>query len=281
MRIPSRTSVIAIVASLGCTPTVPAPVTTLVPPPPGVSVAPELAPPSYDCATPKPEGPELRFGDRTMVRVCDGVYVDPATPPDGLELMKTSPQRAAARDVAWYGPLQAPSPLIVFCHTDPCRVFFAGPAKRGWTVRPGRSAPGAEYVSRDRTTLVIVRADARAENMLAHELSHIELAFRARAAGVPAWFDEGLATYVSGEPDCAKPEPPVVPNLRTLDSGDAWRAQTAVAEVRHATYCQACREVAAWMTDDGHERFMALLAAMKAGTRFDRAYGFSSRDVGR
>ena len=149
--------------------------------------------------------------------------------------------------------------------------------KRGWTVSRGRSAPGARYVSRDRTTLVIVRADARAENMLAHELSHVELAHRARRSRCPAWFDEGLATFVSGEPNCSRPEPPAVDDLRTLATGDAWHAQTAVAKRRHATYCQANREVAGWLTEDGRARFTAFLDALKVGTPFDRAYASNRR----
>jgi hypothetical protein len=212
-----------------------------------------------------------------MIRVCDGVYVDPETPPAQLALMETTATRAAERDVAWYGALQAPRPLVVFCHTDPCREFFAGPTKRGRTVAPGRSAPGAQYVSRDRTTLVIVRADTRAENMLAHELSHVELAYRARRSRFPAWFDEGLATFISGEPDCSRPEPPAIDDLRTLDKGDAWRAQTDVAKRRHAIYCQANGEVAGWLTEDGRVRFTAFLDALKTGTPFDRAYALNRR----
>ena len=38
-----------------------------------------------------------------MIRVCDGVYVDPETPPAQLALMKTTAARAAERDVPWYG----------------------------------------------------------------------------------------------------------------------------------------------------------------------------------
>jgi hypothetical protein len=218
---------------------------------------------------------ELGFA---MVPVCDDVYVDPETPPPRLDLMRTTPSRAAERIVAWYGPLRAPRPRVVFCDTDACRLFFAGPAKRGWDVRRGHSAPGAAYVSRDRATLVIVCADARAERMLAHELSHEELAHRTRRARVPAWFDEGLATHLSGEPDCARALPPVVDDLRTLDRAEAWQTVASDPKRRPALYCQARAAVAAWLTDDGHTRFTALLKALNTGTTFDIAYGSPATD---
>ena len=210
-----------------------------------------------------------------MVAACDEVFVDPAAPPDRLALMKTTPARAAARDRAWFGALRAPRPLIGFCDDDPCRIHFAGPAMRGWDVRPGHRAPDAAYVSVDRTTLVIVRADARAEHMLAHELAHEELAFRAHRARIPAWFDEGLATFVSGEPDCAEPTRPAVDDVRLLATGAAWNAAWRAGAWSRGRgrdlYCQARGAVAAWLADDGRARLTALLAAIESGASVDLA----------
>jgi hypothetical protein len=241
-------------------------------PPPPLVVPPPPAPPDYTCVPPDPLEKELAYDGRTMLHVCENVHVDPATPPGRHAFLRDVPARAAARAAAFYGPLRGSRPLIIFCHTDACRVFFTGPDKRGRAIVPDSSGPEGRYFAGARWTLVIVRTDARAEDLLTHEISHLELDTRLRGGRVPAWFNEGLATYISGEPDCAAPLPPAVADLRTLDTGDAWLAQTSAPERQQATYCQARAAVAAWLGDDGRARCSTLVQAVSTGTAFDRAW---------
>jgi hypothetical protein len=161
---------------------------------------------------------------------------------------------------------------VIFCGTNPCRLHFTGPTRRSWSLAPGNGATGAKYVAKDRHTIIIVRTDAHAENQLAHELSHVELQERARPGRPPTWFDEGVATYVGGEQDCAAVTPTPMSSLVKLTDDDAWFAWTSKPGALVPAYCGARREVAAWMEGGGTRRLETLLAGLRDRRPFAELY---------
>lgn len=99
--------------------------------------------------------------------------------------------------------------------------------------------------------------------MLAHEFSHVEVATRIGGKHVPAWFDEGLATYIAGEPICTNVTGKGIDDLRKLDLETDWVAYTGPEDVFFKTYCQARAEVAAWIGKRGNTGVVQLLDAVR------------------
>jgi hypothetical protein len=230
-------------------------------------------PPVTPCAAPPAGQPAISFGGKALDQLCVDTHVDPATPGGARTKLKDARARAVASNEDLYGPLRAAAPVLVFCATDACRTYFAGPAMRGWDVGPGERAPGATYVAGARTTIIVTRTDDQAFRQLAHELSHVELALRVGGARVPQWFDEGLATFIGGEPECLTESPPRAVDLRAVADRDAWYSFTSRPSALPAIYCQARAEVAAWIERHGVSGVLALLEAVRAGQVFEAVYG--------
>jgi Concanavalin A-like lectin/glucanases superfamily len=208
-----------------------------------------------------------------MVAICRDVYVDPATDVAERERLRRDYVDAARVVSDALGPWQTDLPTAIFCKTDPCRRFFAGPSQRSRTLAPGSSAPGAAYVAGDRTTIVVLRVDAGARAVIAHEMVHVAASLRLRDAPVPQWFHEGLAIDVSGAPDCSDRPAAGVDDLRSLDSPGVWTAHTDVLDQQHPTYCQAGAEVQAWIRRHGERHLEELLTAVRDGASFYERYG--------
>jgi hypothetical protein len=216
----------------------------------------------------------VSFHGAKLARVHEGIYIDPAAPLEARATLVGTYAHAEARTAAFYGELRSERPLTVFCATDECRFYFTGPARRSWTLGPGHTAPGAPFTAVEQQTVIVDYLDDRTMGTLAHELSHVEMGFRIRRGRVPAWFNEGVAVFVGSEPNCSRPLPNAVDDLRTLESREAWLTQTSrpkPALVR--TYCQAEREVAAWIGKNGRARLLDLLDDVHRGASFDDEYG--------
>ena len=212
------------------------------------------------------------FDDSQMVPLANEVYVDSAMTARQRGDAQAAYNRAVARVWTFYGELQSGRPATFFCASNPCRLYFTGPAMRSWNLSSGHSAPGGRYVARKRT-IIIDYMDRRTEDTTVHEMSHVEFAFRIAPARAPEWFNEGLATYIGREPNCYDQPPDAVVDLRTLDGHRAWLAQTKDKPLRHATYCQALREFTTWFNLNGKSKLMRLFDALKRGETFEAAYG--------
>jgi hypothetical protein len=187
------------------------------------------------------------FAPASMVVLGPDVLADPATTPETRERLAADYAAAIARVEAALGPWRSPRPLAIFCQTDPCKLYYAGPQRRSWTLVPGDREPGAAYAAESRLTVLVMRADPGARDVLAHELVHAELHHRLQRARLPQWFHEGVAAIVGGAPSCPQPLEPAVDDLRRLDSNDSWAEFTSLRGVLDNTYCQARAEVAAWV----------------------------------
>jgi hypothetical protein len=217
--------------------------------------------------------PPAAFAEASMVALGADVLADPAIAAADRERLVRDYGAAVARVEAALGPLRGVHPLAIFCQSDPCKLYFAGPQRRSWTLRPGDREPGAPFVAGARLTVLVMRADPGARDVLGHELVHAELSQRLRGAHLPQWFHEGLASVIGGAPACPQPLPPGVDDLRRLDRNDAWADFTSQRGVLDATYCQARAEVSAWLARAGAARLPALVDAARDGAAFENLYG--------
>ena len=128
----------------------------------------------------RPYAPTL-FG---MTKIAPGLYTDDPAYGDYIMDAVTKGDDLAAE---FFGTLEA-RPWMIVCTTAACDQTF--------------SAQGKAYAYRDR--FILVGHNGIHASVLAHELVHAELylTFRDRQNGphaLPAWLNEGLATFVSGD----------------------------------------------------------------------------------
>jgi hypothetical protein len=223
------------------------------------------APPAYDGKTPMIErGP---------------LWLDPAMSDDEQLGVARNVLQAHKNIVAVYGERMV-GPRVVWCKTIECALFFAGSDMRSHAdMGTGRKPWGnAQYIFSVPAVVITQQAtspDSRmAVELITHEFSHLELTARSRSAGVPAWFNEGVASYVGKERDC-RPGMRGIADLFELDRGAQWIDYTNdFKDKKFLTYCQARNEVAAWI--DEHGGFAAvldLLARRALGRPFFVLYG--------
>lgn len=243
-----------------------------------VPAGPEGAPAVERSCAPAAAGTApIPFGGEGLLPLCDGVFAEAATTAAEREVLRRDAAEARARVEAAFGRLRGPAPVILFCKTHPCRVYFTGPARRSWTLGPGRSVPGARYVAGDRDTVIVDEVSPKSRGILAHELVHAEAGARVGQAFVPQWFHEGIAAALADAPVCEPALARGVDDLRLLDAPGAWNEHTSRRERIHETYCQARAEVEAWGRAGGAPqlpaRLVLLLDAVRSGAPFDAVYG--------
>lgn len=205
--------------------------------------------------------------DYGMVAIAPHIYVEPTSPPEKRAKLLNIVEKARVRAEYFYGRLAA-SPDIAFCASMECYRKFGG--------------IGLGYT--DGETVFISPYGARAA-IVAHELSHVELA--ARLGGlrevldkVPQWFDEGMAVMVSlahefsddawlEATDYGKKAPP----LSELASMEGWIHVTGFDGANmQLSYGTARREVGNWYAKVGRTGFERLIRELKAGEHFSDAY---------
>jgi hypothetical protein len=124
-----------------------------------------------------------------LEKIASNVYVEHTFTNKQRARMLRDLKLARKRVAAFFGPLQS-NPRIVVCRSRACAGIFGSQGAKG--VAYGWFAI---LLSPSRIFAVIA----------AHELVHIELHWRMGLSGwargtVPVWFDEGLASIVSGDP---------------------------------------------------------------------------------
>ena len=222
------------------------------------------APPAYDGKTPMIEAGPL--------------WLDPAMSDAERLGVAESLLQAQANIVAAYGDRLA-APVVVWCKTMACVTFFSGSDGRSY-ANPGNGQARGDAQYAFRVPALVITRQARYPNhvqaveTLTHEMSHLEFAARLRRQHVPAWFNEGVATYLGGEQQC-RPGMRGVDDLTTLDSGARWVDATNESGRKLVlSYCQARNEVAAWIASrGGFDAVLQLLRKRAGGISFERLYG--------
>ncbi len=206
-----------------------------------------------------------------------------------FEAVLSEPERAMVRDsiaqavtrvTAAYGEMLGPQQQILWCKTRACATYYGGPSARSF-ASPGRGEvrDGAVYAF-ERPTIALLRqarakpgSDLLAVETLTHEMSHAQMRARLGRASIPAWFNEGVATYLGKEHPCVPGMQGVDDVTKIIENRD-WSTYTNKSNTALVnTYCQARNEVAAWI--DNHGGFPAVLALLQQranGTEFWRLY---------
>ena len=211
------------------------------------------------------------FNGAALVAACGNLFIEPAVAKNLWPGIVTGIQTALEMDRKVYGTLQATQPDVLVCQSGACADYFAGPRRRNVTLYPNTYA--GQYVAPRMTVVLTSPTWTQNPYVLAHEFSHVEVAKRTNGTHVPAWFDEGLATYVGGEPICTNVTGKGIDDLRKLDQEADWVAYTGPEDVFFKTYCQARAEVAAWIGKRGNAGVLQLLDAVRQGQSFTGQYG--------
>lgn len=169
---------------------------------------------------------------------------------------------AANRQVLEFYPDRSTRPVWLFCLSEQCLDRF------------GRGPLALTYFGR----FVFVYPDGATATILTHETAHTELQNRAGITRsiegvVPAWFDEGLAVYISRDPrylrlrdgkvtGCRErnlPEPPT----------DGRRFLHLAATQAYTVYTASACKVIDWLDDHGGPQGVIDMAvAIRAGQPF-------------
>lgn len=211
------------------------------------------------------------FNGAVLVAACGNVFIEPAVAKNLWPGIVNGIQAALEMDRKVYGTLQAAQPDVLVCQSGACADYFAGPRRRNVTLYPNTYA--GQYVAPRMTVVLTSPTWTQNPYVLAHEFSHVEVATRTGGKHVPAWFDEGLATYIAGEPICTNITGKGIDDLRKLDLETDWVAYTGPEDVFFKTYCQARAEVAAWIGQRGSAGVVQLLDAVRQGQSFAGQYG--------
>ena len=203
------------------------------------------------------------FNGAALVAACGNVFVESAVAKNLWPGIVNGIQVALEMDRKVYGTLQAAQPDVLVCQSGACADYFAGPRRRNVTLYPNTYA--GQYVAPRMTVVLTSPTWTQNPYVLAHEFSHVEVAKRIGGKHVPAWFDEGLATYIAGEPICTNVTGKGIDDLRKLDLETDWVAYTGPEDVFFKTYCQARAEVAAWIGKRGNTGVVQLLDAVRQG----------------
>ncbi|WP_374670892.1 Ig-like domain-containing protein [Acidovorax temperans] len=211
------------------------------------------------------------FSGTALVAACGNVFIEPVVAKNLWPGIVNGIQTALEMDRKVYGTLQAAQPDVLVCQSGACADYFAGPRRRNVTLYPNTYA--GQYVAPRMTVVLTSPTWTQNPYVLAHEFSHVEVAKRIGGKHVPAWFDEGLATYIAGEPICTNVTGKGIDDLRKLDQETDWVAYTGPEDVFFKTYCQARAEVAAWIGKRGNAGVVQLLDAVRQGQSFTGQYG--------
>lgn len=247
-------------------PTTPTGPTTPVDPVPPIVTPPTVA----ACAAPATNQAQILFDKTPMLAICDGVYVEPTATADDQLALRQSVAGAYTTVTKFYGEFTAPHPQMVFCQTQSCRAYFMG-SYAGVYSPLGFKLPNASYTAGKPTIFITYTGFVGQAHSLtvAHELTHTETLYRYGGGGVPSWFNEGIATLIGGYPNCTNQTVNYISDFRTVD----FEAATADSSKGDAIYCQASREVDAWVAANGKPKLLDLLAGVKAGQQFYTLYG--------
>ena len=256
-------------------PVVPQPVVT--PPVTPPIVVPPPAPPAIAaCSAPTSPDPVVLFGQTAMTNICGKVYLEPGTPAAEELHLRQSIVAGIDKVTAFYGGtfIGAQADAIL-CRTAACRTYFMGNFSGAFVPAGSRADAVATYIMARHTIAVTDTSHVNfGRGTIAHEMAHVEMAARIKGGmGVPAWFNEGQASINDEGNLCKNYSQNVVADLRTLDNGFAWNVATNTGATGTPIYCQANREVAAWIANNGKPAYLILLAKVKAGTPFYTAYG--------
>ncbi|MCC6536960.1 MAG: hypothetical protein IT162_05390 [Bryobacterales bacterium] len=199
-----------------------------------------------------------------LERLADGTLVDPSLGAAEREAVRTLREQAAGRVSEFVGGLEA-QPYVAF--------LGEGTGLPSW-LREGPVARTHFVAAR---ACVVVSAQGRTPDIVAHELMHTELHARVgawpRQMTVPTWFDEGVGMQVDDRPRyrLAPEDPAPTADVHALAAPSQFFAGGGAEVTRHYAYAKA--EVAKWLARiGGPSQLAARLRRIRAGEPFESVW---------
>ncbi|WP_285680173.1 hypothetical protein [Actinoplanes sp. NBRC 103695] len=182
-----------------------------------------------------------------MEELRPGLFVEGGLSAAQRDQMIAVQERAGERVAKFYGG-RVSDPLLLACFTDDCYRRIGGGGERGVAVL---------------NRAVMLSPRGLDPVIASHEMSHVEFHERLgdREAGVPQWFDEGLAVIVSADernirPPGAGDRCKVEPTGELPVTLDDW---LAAATADKQMYAKAACAVSRWLdTHDGRNGVLEL-----------------------
>jgi hypothetical protein len=223
--------------------------------------------------------PALSFAAPPMDPLCEGVGAERGLTGDQQDQLRRAYGEARRALTAALGELRGPAPLTLFCHSAACKVGFGAAPESAAATDLGFARDGVETRTgyEARSSVIVTGPVARTARILTHEFVHAEMKAWLPYDSMPTWFNEGVATYVAGEPDCSALPGSASFDVAALDTKEHWQAHIRQRGKSIPTYCQARERVAAWAERAGGPQrvgaaLRSLLSAVAAGEPFQRAF---------
>lgn len=140
-----------------------------------------------------------------MVPICDDVHVEPGTTPEEIASLKVAYETGMAAVERALGPGLRSSPLTLFCKTADCKIALGAPRSAAASKDLGfaRDVVLTKDGPIEHSAVVVSSPVATTHRILTHEMVHAEMKAWVPYDALPTWFNEGVATFVAGEPDCS------------------------------------------------------------------------------
>lgn len=225
------------------------------------------------CPSNLPNNPAPSFNGTQTIAICNNIYVDPAVNAEDHFSIISAVEDANKKITNFFGSQLAQSPDVIICNSNACVNYFSGYADQNVTIYAGGKS--GQYVA-PRNTIVIVYPIDINLTAVPHEFTHVEIAARTNGVLVNAWFNEGIATYIAGQPACPAVSPKGIDDLKKLDEQAAWNTyitQQASVGLGVNTYCQARNEVATWIDRNGKDNAVQVITKLGQGQDFYSMYG--------
>jgi len=206
------------------------------------------------------------IGLSDLEEIGPSIFVDPDMPDSRRQALLTAYQEARDRVVTLYGGHGA-NPIIIAGHTMDVMNKYGGNSYN----RVGRS-----FITLA-STFVILGPNGQNMDVIAHELSHAELAAsvgRWNRTEVPSWFDEGLAVQLDDRYPDFGGQGTNDPDIRALEMDQIG----VIKYSDYSAYAKSKQEVGRWLHIVGGEGLQLLLSAIRNGNEFQETYSSIERD---
>ena len=191
-----------------------------------------------------------------MTQAAPNLYIDDSAQADAVLALIAKAETAT---IAFFGELRA-NPIYIICTTQQCKDDFG--------IKPRAITVGYHWI--------LVEPKGVTQLILTHERIHAELH---RFMGIsdilnqrfPAWFDEGLASHISGDDRLNRPENPRDADwIRTAHSFGDWGALHKKHNWQD-TYGAAARLVQEIDAQIGRDGLLQFIKEVGAGAEFEAA----------
>lgn len=212
-----------------------------------------------------------KIGPINFRRACKNIYIESSSSKIYDQALAQYLSNAQIMMSLYFQPTISAPPKIIACKNPECYNYFAG-GDRNLVILPGGTA--GNYSPSEPTIVLTSISNPRNNGIISHESIHVEIFYRKNfPQRLPAWFDEGFATYASGEPPCNGISSVGVADLTSLNDQYDWNIYTSNPNRIYETYCQAAREVGTWIRARGNFAPAELIEYMRLGGNFQSYYG--------